>query len=556
MLRSNKAHLVGLGGVPTGEQARTALLLYTAEQFHLPLFPHKMTPETLSARSVTYRLGTQTIYALIGNTFTLVVGLPLQIYVSRTLGARSLGVYALIDGAVFTAAGFLGFGVAQTAVRFLPEHLANNEYKNLRYLLRLGVIMLSVVGGLAYVGLLLALCILDRFWPTLAAYSHVVAIMGLMLPLGLLTYLLQQGLRGFQEIRYLVFGSSILQLSGKAAATCFAFAIGMSLEGYVLATVFGSLVGVSWMAWGLKHKLEQLPENESNRSAPPLRAWRRYAAICYSTSLLGVASARLDRFMLGAFVDSSAVGVLLVVYQLQQFPQLFNTMLLMVGTPMFAAAHSRDASAEREHLFALTTDWSVKASLPLLLFLALFAHPVLGLFGPGFPDTGTAVLCLLLFGQAFSLAAGPVGSVVMMSGLEHIGLRIDAINTIITVVLTIGLAVPFGLFGVAVATVTSAVFVNLSLMIVARRRLGLRWWNNRYFGWLAPAAVSGGIAVAISHAGVAIGAVSLSVTLIVMYLSFAFVLYIQGLNDDERYLLRNIASRFSSLLKKSFSPRT
>jgi hypothetical protein len=69
---------------------------------------------------LTRQLGSQTLYVLFGNLFTLSVGLPLQILVARVIGTAELGVSGLIDGAVSTANGFLGFGIAPTMVRFIP----------------------------------------------------------------------------------------------------------------------------------------------------------------------------------------------------------------------------------------------------------------------------------------------------------------------------------------------------------------------------------------------------------------------------------------------------
>ncbi len=499
--------------------------------------------DDLSSSATAHQLGTQTLYVVLGNIFTLAVGLPLQIYVARVIGTVGLGIYGLVDGAIFTANGFLNLGVAPTMVRFIPAYLERREYGAVRRLLRLGAVILLAVGGISYGLFLLALPRLEDFWSDLADHRYVIATMAVVSPLALLMYFLQQALRGFREIRYMVLGSSVMQLTTKAAATVAAFAVGLRLEGYVAATVLANLVGVLWMAWGLKRSVDRLPADGAEPTAPPLPQWRRYATICYSNSLLGAATARLDRFTLGAFVDSSTVGVLVVVNQLQQLPQLFYTMLSMVGAPMFAAAHSRDATSERDHLYALMTDWVVKASLPLILFLMLFAHPVLALFGPAFADRGTGVLRLLLLAQIVGLASGPVGTVAMMGGLEHMFLRLSAVQTIIQAILIVSLAVPFGLFGVAIATASGAVFTAASLLIVVRLRLGLRWWNKRYLGWLAPAAVSAGLGLAAVYAGFPLGAVSLAVILFAIYASFALVLYIQGLHDDERDLLRDIASR-------------
>ena len=57
------------------------------------------------APPIARRLGSQSVLVLLGNIFTLAIGLPLQIYVSRILGAGGLGVYGLLEGAVNTISG-------------------------------------------------------------------------------------------------------------------------------------------------------------------------------------------------------------------------------------------------------------------------------------------------------------------------------------------------------------------------------------------------------------------------------------------------------------------
>ena len=66
------------------------------------------------------RLGGQAAFFFVGNVFTLLVGLPLQVYVARILGAGGLGVFSLIEGVVGIVAGFLAFGLAPTLVKFIP----------------------------------------------------------------------------------------------------------------------------------------------------------------------------------------------------------------------------------------------------------------------------------------------------------------------------------------------------------------------------------------------------------------------------------------------------
>lgn len=489
------------------------------------------------------RLGSQALLVLWGNIFTLAVGLPLQIYVSRVLGASGLGVYGLVEGAVNTTSGFLNFGLAQTVVRFVPSHLEKREYGYVRRLLRLAIVTMLLVGGLAYAVLLIALPYFEQFWPDLAGQPHIVALMGLLLPIGLLMYLLQQGLRGFQEIRYMVMGSSIVQLSVKAGTTVGAFALGLRLDGYVLATVLANVVGVMWMAYGLKRKLDSLPRAQGEALPAPVDEWRRYAGISYSSSLLAAATLHIDRFLLGAFVGSSAVGVLIVLRQIQQFPQMFSQMLIMVGAPMFAAAHGRDDRAEREHLYTLMTDWMMKASLPLVSFLFLFGHPVLLLFGPQFASEGETALQILVLGQVVNLACGPIGNIALMSGLESVVFRLSAMNAILSAVLLGILAPTFGLIGVAIASAISATFINFAIMLMLRRRLALRWWNRRFLGWLLPSCAAGAVGLGFDYLWTGAGPIALAVILVCMYAAFAIVLLLQGINDDEKDLLRYLRDR-------------
>jgi O-antigen/teichoic acid export membrane protein len=489
------------------------------------------------------RLGSQVLVVLLGNLFTFAVGLPLQIYVSRVLGAGGLGLYGLLEGGVNTAHGFLNFGLAQTVVRFVPAHLEKGEYAQARRLLRVSSVLLLMVGGLAYAFLLIVLPYLEHFWPELRNQASVVAVMGLMIPLGLLTFFFQQALRGLHEIRYMVYGSSIVQLSVKAAVTVAAFFIGLKLSGYVLATAAAAATGALWMAYGIKRTLDGLPSDAADEPRPFLSEWRRYAVISYAGGLVGAATAYADRFILAFFLGSTAVGVLVILRQLQQFPQMFNQMLLMAGAPMFAAAYARNDSAEREHLYILMTDWVMKASLPLVLFLIMFARPVLALFGPEFAREGASVLWIFILGQIINLASGPIGYIALMSGFESMTFRLTAINAALSVALLVILAPAFGLLGIAITTVATNAFINISIMLVLRRRLGLRWWNRRYLGWLLPSCAAGAIGGAVVYSGYDVGIVALAATLAAMYAAFAAIVFLQGLNEDEKDLLRYLRDR-------------
>ncbi len=357
--------------------ARTNIL--TGEANASPLVDHRVQPAVR-------QLGVASVYVVLGNAFSLAVGLPLQIYVSRVLGPGGVGVYGLLEAVVATAAALLDIGIGPTAIRFIPGHLQRHEYGSTLGLIRLGGSILLAVGAIAYGIMLLALRWIAAVWPEAASYRTAVVAMGLLIPLGLLTYFLQQCLRGFQQIRPVISGS-VVQLTIKAVLTVGAFALGLRLNGYIFALVLGTVCSVLWLLHRLRAIIRKLPRAKASISAFP--QWRRYALISFSGSLVGLADIGLDRLLVGGLIGSGAVGVLLIVRQLQGFPERFTQMLLMIGAPLLSAAHGRDDRAERQHVYWLITDWSVRFSLPLVVFLAVFGLPVLSLYGAQFADAGT-----------------------------------------------------------------------------------------------------------------------------------------------------------------------
>jgi O-antigen/teichoic acid export membrane protein len=493
--------------------------------------------------AITNRLGGQTFLVFLGSIFTLIVGFPLQIYVSRSLGADGLGTFALIEGVVATLSGFLGFGIAQAAVRFVPFHLAQHDYASVRAIIRYGASILLAVGIFAYLVVLGSLALIGEGWPNLVPHKAVVSLMAAMIPLGLIMYLLQQGLRGFHEIKYMVMGSSVVQLVIKAGTAVILLSLGWGLFGYGLAVVTSTTCAVLWMGLGLRRRMREMPAGTARVSQSNWNQWHRYAMVAYLGGLLSF-TAYSDRFILGYFVGPAAVGIFLIARQLQLMPGMFNQMLIMVGAPMFAAAHSRNSAAERQHIYTLMTDWVVRASLPVLIFLVVFGQPVLRLFGQGFAAGGEIVLLILVGAQFVNLAYGPVGNLAMMSGLERYGLRLNAITTCVGLALEVLLVPFFGLVGAAVASAAAWVLMNASLLRAIQSHLGIRWYDPRFRGWLLPSVAMAFVGLAVRESGIDMDAVKLVVILAVMYAVFFIVNVAQGLHRDDKELLRHLRVEF------------
>jgi O-antigen/teichoic acid export membrane protein len=264
----------------------------------------------------------------------------------------------------------------------------------------------------------------------------------------------------------------------------------------------------------------------------------------YGNSLLGLVSGRLDRFLLAWFSGPASLGVWSVVNQLYVLPNVILNILLAASVPMVSAAHAREDSAERQHLFHLVTDWTVRAALPLILFFLVFGDLFLRIYGEQFAASGKYALWMLSVAAAINLSFGPLGYMLNMTGLEKAALRLAAVQAMLTLAGLVILVPPFGLNGAAMTIAGAIVFINLAEFVVARRRLGLIWWSPRYMKWLLPSVVATGAGIALRMLGPMDSATVESIIgFLIVYIVFQIASVAQGLNQDDRLLLADLRAR-------------
>lgn len=489
-------------------------------------------------------LASQTVFVFLGYVFTFAVGFPLQIYIARNLGAANLGVFSLLEAGFGVVAGLLAFGLAPTAVKFIPEHLTKGEHSCIRRLVLTGVIILLSAGVAALLLTAAALHFGATFWIGAEAQTVLILSMALLVPLGLMNFFLQQGLRGFLDLRYVVLGGSVLQLSIKAVAAIILIELGFGLLGWVWATVIALACAVLWMAKGLWEKCANLTDDRPGAPLSQAAAWRAFALVQYTGSLISIGSAYADRFILGWASGAALVGTYAVVAQLQSIPRMLLNMLLSVATPMLSSANATEDRARREHIYHLTTDWSVRCALPFMIFLMVFADSILILYGPEFRDQGHIALLVAIIVQTVNLLVGPIGVVLTMSGQERAVLRLSLYQQIIALS-TLALFVPaFGIIGVVLSQACATWFINAAELSLARKRIGSRWWDPRYRLWLLPSLVTAAAGLFFRHAiGGGTAPAALLASLLFLMVLFHTVSLLQGLHEDDRELLQWLYAR-------------
>ena len=101
----------------------------------------------------------------------------------------------------------------------------------------------------------------------------------------------------------------------------------------------------------------------------------------------------------------------------------------------------------------------------------LFPKLLLGIFGKEFV-AGTLAFLILSVGRLISSLSGPAGNILQMTGNQNIYAIILMIGAILNVVLNLILIPLYGINGAAIASMSSLIVWNLSMVLVVKQKFG------------------------------------------------------------------------------------
>jgi O-antigen/teichoic acid export membrane protein len=179
---------------------------------------------------------------------------------------------------------------------------------------------------------------------------------------------------------------------------------------------------------------------------------------------------------------------------------LFLTSVSLTFSPFVADLHHRGERERLDALYKQVTRWTLGATIPVLLVLAILPGQVLRIFGADFV-TGDAALRILIVGMIVPVMVGTVGFILIMAGRTGWDLLVYAGGFAIDVAVAFALGRPeaLGVEGAAIAQAATLTFSAIARLLLVRRFLGILPFDARYLR-LVPPAVAGGVAMALVHA--------------------------------------------------------
>jgi O-antigen/teichoic acid export membrane protein len=514
--------------------------------------PDSAATETRQFRSQVGHISRQSGVFFVGTIFTAAFGYVFKVYLARVLGAEALGIYAL----GMTLIGFLGvfntLGLAQSAVRFVAAYRAGGNFAQLHALLWRGAAIL-VAANVVFGAVLLALgrAVAVRFYhsPKLIRYLPWFALIMLF---GVLNGFYGKVLAGYRDLarRTLIvnfIGSPLTMLVAVLLVSA-----GMGLRGYLMAQVVGAAIVAFLLLFAVREFTPSAARfSGQHRSSLGREVWS-FSAAMLGIGFLEFLMVQTDKVALGYYRGPREVGIYSVAAAMVAYVSLVLQSVNQIFSPTIADLHTRGDHALLARLFQSLTKWMIGLTLPMAGVTIIFARPLMRIFGVDF-EAGWPILIIGTLGQLVNCGVGSVGYLLLMSGNEKRLIKVQAVMATFMVGLSFVLVPVWGFIGAAIAAAVVNVGMNVWNLLQVRAALQLSPYNRSYLHLLAPtlAALAATLllkknAAVFHHDWFAVG-----MSLVVAYAVFASIIFVFGLDPDDRMIAGAVWSRLCGVFGRT-----
>ncbi|MFZ5619805.1 MAG: oligosaccharide flippase family protein [Pseudomonadota bacterium] len=412
-------------------------------------------------------------WVLFGRVTGALIGLIFYSLLTRTLAPEDVGTYflALSIATAFTAV--VGLGLPRTATRLLAEATSGAIRHDTRNMIKRAAGLTLVAGSLCSIvyvttlGEWLAQTLFSN--PRLTSLNGYIAAWFFLLAL---RQLFAESFRGLGDIRLasvfggLVSGGIATALLGSGALVMTEMTIGHALA-YTLA---GLLVSTAlalmllWRATTPGSKKEGVHTNQILAIAAPIML----------TDIIQAVLAQSNTWILGGVATEAEValyGTVMQIVLLISFP------FIVVNNAIPQLLVKFKVAGQHDKLEMLLQGVATATFLPALLLavcLAFLGRPLLELvYGPTY-GAGAPALVWLAAGQLVNVVTGPCGIALMLTGHQRVSMAVNIATGLIAIPLAFYLGARYGAAGTAASAALAMSGQNISLAVLAHRRIGVR----------------------------------------------------------------------------------
>ncbi len=403
------------------------------------------------------------------------LGLALLVSVIMThgMGAANYGIYSYCFSIVVGIVNFIVYGINILAIRETSSLLAldkASQWKgfmkwNIKYLF-ISSIAVSVIAAIVF-----------YFFPILPSdtYRIPVIIACSSIPLFSFLLLISSVLRGMHKVLLSQLAEKLVRPVSMLIMLIAVYLVFKHIGLKAALILNTAAFGIGMLYAVLKYRQHSGTLLQNLKTEYETSRWMKEVSGLFLFSILISIDTQIDIYMLGYLKPPAEVGIYKISNTAAQLTSFFLGISNVVLAPSFAHLHALQEKDKLQRLVTQTIRWVMLLTAPVALFIMIFSHWILSLWGPEFV-AGQDALIMLCGAHLINSAFGSVGNLALMSKFEKYNGMAILLSIALNIILNLLLTPTWGINGTAFATGISLVIWNVMLYVVVKRKTGIRTW--------------------------------------------------------------------------------
>jgi len=391
-----------------------------------------------------------------------------SIFLARILAQNDYGV-VMFAISVATALGPISLlGFDRTTTKFASIYYAEKQMPQLRGLLarsrRTGMVfslaLLALAGVLMWLGLLKP-----------SESKHAAILLALcILPLWAWVLLNREFLRGLRLLVPALVGFQILRPALAMLFTALVYYAGLVNSATALACLGGALLVAIIID---TRRIKSVLGPSDGQLVYETDKWFHTAKPLLFSMVMYTIVTRADMLLVGSLLGMEDAARYSVAARLASFPDFILEAIRVVMAPLIAERFHKNELAPLQQQVTRASQMVFLAVVPFAVAFIFFPKFFLGFFGAAY-ESSDRILIYLIIGQCVNAFSGTVGVLMTMTNLQREHARIFTVSALLTLLLGYLLSKTVGAEGAALATAITMSLANIWMVIVVKRKLGIR----------------------------------------------------------------------------------
>lgn len=406
-------------------------------------------------------------YNALSQIVSFVVGLMLFPFIVSHVGKEVYGAYLLVT----TFVGYFGvldFGVGTAIAKYIAEAMGSNNSEKAGKIINTSLFFYSIIGAVSAISLLALSFFVGRLFAI--GPQEAQTMRHLFWAAAAASLFIWPG-RTFEGVLYGMQRFDWLAINNMAAAVLtavsayFIFTNGLGMVWFLALSYFFIIARyvVSYIVF--KCQAAKIPVGVPYFDKETSKTIFSFSLFLFLSSLLSLFIFNFDSFVIGTLASVSAVTLYGVGYSLQNGFRAINSLM---GGPLFAASAALEGSGEeakQKELLFKGTKYMTMVFTPAVIITIIFAKIFINNWmGSDFSESvlpAQILIAFWLFNGTLQVGSG----LATAKGYVRVFFKIDLLNALLNVGLSLVLVKPLGILGVVLGTTLPMVLINFPLSL-------------------------------------------------------------------------------------------